>query len=222
MATTETEAAYRTLSIGEHALESDDDRVFVQLRRELDIGAFGVGAIYQAKAGDSVINEHDEAGPGSDGHEELYVVLQGGATFTVDGAELDAPHGTAVFVRDPATKRKAVATSDGTIVLAVGGRRGEAYRLSPAMSAQGFYKAYQAGDYETAMDACRRGLEAYPGNAYLLYNVACLDALSGRADEALSNLERSVDAWPAYKELAREDDDFASLRADARFKALIG
>src|SRR5207237_6643097 len=96
----------------------------------LDIAAFGASASYQAKAGEDVVGEHDELGPGADGQEELYVVVQGSATFTLDGEEIDAPQGTVVFVQPEAT-RKAVATSDETIVLAVGGRRGEAYRVPP-------------------------------------------------------------------------------------------
>jgi len=220
MATTET--SYRTLSLGERALEEEQERVFIPMRRELDIAAFGVNASYQAKAGEPVVGEHDEIGPASDRHEELYVVLQGSATFTVDGEELDAPHGTAVFVPDPASKRKAVATSDGTIVLSVGGRRGEAYRLSPGASIRGFHDAHKEGDYETALEHCRRGLEQYPDNAFILYNLACVQALSGQPDDALATLERSVGAWPAYKELAREDEDFASVREDPRFQELIG
>jgi tetratricopeptide (TPR) repeat protein len=217
-----TQTAYGVVSLGDRLAEAEDDRGFVRLREDLDVGAFGVSAIYQRKAGETVINEHDEAGPGSDGHEELYVVLQGSAAFTVDGDEVEAPQGTAVFVRDPGTKRKAVATAEDTIVLAVGGRRGEAYRLPPAMAARGFFRAYQAKDYEAALDACRRGLEAYPGNAHLLYNVACMEALLGRADQALAALAESVDKWEPFKELARQDDDFASLREDLRFVELVG
>ena len=97
MATTET--AYRVLSLPQEAREGDDDRVFIRLRRTLDIGAFGAGATYQAKAGEEVIGEHDELGPGADGHEELYVVVQGSATFSLDGEEVDAPQGTVVFVQ---------------------------------------------------------------------------------------------------------------------------
>src|SRR5437764_12761511 len=114
MATTQT--SYDVISIGDRAAESEDDRVYVRLRADLDIGAFGASASIQKKTGEPVVGEHDEVGPASDGHEELYVVVQGRATFTVDGDEIDAPQGTVVFVRDPAAKRKAVAKTDGTVV----------------------------------------------------------------------------------------------------------
>ncbi len=216
-----TQATYGVVSLGERLAEAEDDRGFVRLREDLDVGAFGVGATYQRKAGEVLVQEHDEAGPGADRHEELFVVVQGSATFTVDGDDVEAPQGTAIFVRDPDAKRKAVATEDGTIVLAVGGRRGEAYRLSPAMSAYGFFRAYQAGNYAEALAACGRGLESYPGNAYLLFNVACMQALLGDSEAALTALAESVVQWEPYKELAQNDDDFAGLREDPRFVELV-
>jgi hypothetical protein len=220
MATTET--SYRVLSIPQEANEGDGDRVSVRLRRTLDIGAFGAGAALQRKAGETVVYDHHEAGPGGDRHEELYVVLQGSATFTVDGDDVEAPQGTAIFVRDPEVMRKAVTTADDTIVLAVGGPRDRAYRITPAASQDGFWEAYQAKDYATALEATRRGLEMYPGNAYLLYNVACMQALLGDDDAALKALAESVAQWEKYKDQARKDDDFVSLREDPRFVELVG
>ena len=61
------------------------------------------------RSGELVIEEHDETGGGAGGHEELYVVIAGRATFTLDGESLDAPAGTLVFISDPSVKRKAVA-----------------------------------------------------------------------------------------------------------------
>jgi hypothetical protein len=217
-----TQTTYGIVHLGTRLAEAEDDRGRVHLREELDIGAFGVGASYQRKAGETVVREHDEEGPGADGHEELYVVVQGSATFTVDGDEVEAPQGTAVFVRDPASKRSAVATADDTLVLAVGGRRGEAYRLTPGASAVGFWPAYEAKDYAAALEACRHGLESYPGNALLLYNVGCMQARLGETEAALTALAESVSKWEPYRELAREDEDFASLREDPRFTELVG
>lgn len=219
MATTDT--TYRVLSLPQEAREGDGDRVYVGLRRTLDIGAFGASAAYQAKSGEDVIGEHDELGPGADGQEELYVVVQGDATFTIDGEEVDAPHGTVVFV-PPGTMRKAVAKTDETIVLAVGGRRGEAYRLPPGAELHDFFEHYNEKDYEGALAACHVALEKYPGNALFLYNVACMESLLGRSDEALATLGTAIEGWPRFKENAQKDDDFASLREDARFLELVG
>ncbi len=193
----------------------------VYMRRDLGIESFGVNAFYQGTAGALVIGEHAEVGPASSGHEELYVVVAGHCTFSVDGEELEAPPGTAVFVRDPATKRSARATQDGTIVLAVGGRPGEAFEPGPLESISGFFRMYREQDYEGTLAVLRAGLEAHPGNPFMLYNVACMESLLGRHEEALEPLAEALAAWPAYKELAAADDDLAPLRDDPRFQALV-
>ena len=97
------------------------------VRRALDIGAFGINAYVAPRAGDDVVEEHTES---SLGHEEVYVVLSGRATFTLDDETLDAPAGTVVFIRDADVKRHARAEEPDTSVLAVGGRRGGADKLS--------------------------------------------------------------------------------------------
>jgi hypothetical protein len=219
LATTET--SYRVVSLPQEGRDGDDDRVFVNLRRTLDIGAFGAGSAFQRTAGETVIPDHHEAGPGGDRHEELYVVVQGGARFTVGGEEIDAPEGTALFVHDPEAMRTAVATTDETIVLAVGGPRDHAYRTTPAASQEGFWDAYRAKDYATALASTKRALELYPGNANLLYNVACMEALLGDDNAALTALAESVAQWEPYKDQARKDDDFVSLREDTRFLELV-
>jgi hypothetical protein len=216
-----TQTSFGVVSLGDRLAEAEDDNGYIRLRHDLDVGAFGVSASFQRKAGERLIREHDEVNPGSDRHEELYVVVQGSATFTIDGEEVEAPQGTAIFVRDPESKRGATATADNTVVLAVGGRRGEAYRLAPAAAATGFYDAYQAKDYAAALAATRRGLKAYPGNALLLYNVACMSALLGEREAALEALAESVAKWEPYKELARDDDDFASVRDDLEFIEIV-
>jgi hypothetical protein len=219
MATTET--SYRVRSLPQELRGASEDKAFVNLRSTLDIGAFGAGSAFQRKSGETVIPDHHEAGPGGDRHEELYVVVQGGARFTIGGEDVAAPHGTAIFVHDPGVMRTAVATEDDTIVLAVGGPRDHAYRVTPAASQEGFWDAYRAKDYATALAATKRGLEMYPGNANLLYNVACMEALLGNDDVALTALAESVAQWEPYKEQARRDDDFASLREDPRFLELV-
>src|SRR5436309_1827221 len=87
------------------------------VRRKFDINAFGVNA-WTAKEADAVlISEHDEI---RSGHEELYVLVSGKATITVDGDAVEAVPGTAVFVRDPESKRSVTALVPGTTVLAIG------------------------------------------------------------------------------------------------------
>lgn len=193
----------------------------VYIRRDLGIESFGVNAFYQGTSGAFVVGEHDELGPAGSGHEELYVVVAGNCTFTVDGEELDAPPGTAVFVRDPASKRSARAKEDGTIVVAVGGRPGEVFKPGPIESISGFFKRYREKDYEGALAILRSGLETNPGNPFILYNVACMEALLGHDDAALDALAEALAAWPAYKELAENDEDLATIRDDPRFGSIV-
>ena len=94
----------------------------IPVREHLGIHAFGINA-YAPGADGTLIDEHDEAGSGQ---EELYIVLDGKATFEVDGEAVDAPAGTLVFV-GPESRR--TATGDGT-VLAVGATPGEAYNYA--------------------------------------------------------------------------------------------
>jgi hypothetical protein len=102
------------------------------LRRELGITAFGTNAYVAERAGDLVIERHDELAEDDDpgGSEEIYVVVRGAARFTINGTSVDVPHGGVVAVRDPALVREGVALEAGTLVLAVGGRPGVAFTPS--------------------------------------------------------------------------------------------
>ena len=112
--------------------DSDDEPDWRPLRHELGIGAFGVNAWVAKAPGDQAIERHDEAQEdgGTNGHEELYVVVSGAARFTVGDEELNAPAGTLVFVSDPKLTREAIATAPDTTVLVVGAARGLAFEPS--------------------------------------------------------------------------------------------
>jgi tetratricopeptide (TPR) repeat protein len=199
---------------------NEAEREFVRLRRDLDIGAFAAYAI-RAGSGVELVRERTTAGPNADRHEELYVVVDGHATFTVEGQQIDAPAGTAIFVRDVEAVRRAVAGDEPTTVLLVSGRRGEPWRPTPGEAMEEFWRIYQAKDYEGALAVARQALEEYPGNPLAHYNVACMSSLLGRPDEALEHLQAALEGHPDYVENARTDDDFAPLRDDARFKELV-
>lgn len=220
MATT-TATAYAALSIPDTSLDEEGERQHVRIRRDLDVGAFGISAARTPEAGAAVVPEHDKLGPGTVPHEEVYVVLDGHAVFTVAGEEVDAPRGTTVFVRDPAAKRSAISKEPGTTVLAVAGRRGEAWRPTPGELMQAFWPLYEEKDYEGALASLDNVFESYPGNALALFNVACMESLLGRRDEALEHLGAAIASWPDLKEQARKDDDLTSLRDDPRFQQLV-
>jgi hypothetical protein len=101
------------------------------LRHHFGIRAFGVNAWVAGEAGQELVEEHDEVlEEGAGGHEELYAITRGRATFTVDGERVDAPAGTIVHVGDPRLIRSAVAEEPGTTVLCVGAEPGKAFEPS--------------------------------------------------------------------------------------------
>jgi quercetin dioxygenase-like cupin family protein len=175
------------------------------LRRTLDVGAFGINAYIAPKAGDVVVEEHTEEFLG---HEEIYVVLAGRATFALDGETLDAPAGTVVFVSDPTVKRHARAEEPGTAVLAVGGPRGAVYE-PPAWEAE---RHRASGDYDAYAAELAEALERRPDHPGLLYVLACAEALAGRPDAAIGHLRRALELRPELADTARENEDFASIR----------
>jgi tetratricopeptide (TPR) repeat protein len=130
----------------------------------------------------------------------------------VAGDEFDAPPGTVVFVRDPAARRGAVATEANTTALAVGGNPGHAYEISPWEWVAEAIPAWRAGDYLSARVTIENGLREYPDNPSLLYDLACLEALLGEADQAIGHLRRAVELKPEYAKDAQADEDFASIR----------
>jgi uncharacterized cupin superfamily protein len=97
------------------------------VRDHLGISAFGVNAFLGARPGDRVVELHDE--DGDPGHEELYVVVRGGARFVIDGGEHDVPAGSVVLVAPGAT-REAFATKPDTAVLVVGAAAGQPFAVS--------------------------------------------------------------------------------------------
>ena len=189
------------------------------LRRPLGVSAFGINAYWAESAGDELIEAHDELGSGAGRHEEVYVVLDGAARFTVAGEEFDAAPGTVVFVRDPAARRAAVATEPGTTALAIGASSDRAYEVSPWEWVAEAIPAWKAGDYEAARETIERGLREHPDNPSLLYDLACLEALSGDQDAAVEHLRRALELKPDLAGDARADDDFASIRDRSDFPA---
>jgi hypothetical protein len=149
-------------------------------------------------------------------------VLDGNATFEVDGETFDAPAGTYVSV-PPESRRKA--TGEGT-VLAIGATPGEAYEALDWGEAWPFnneaMKAYGEKRYDDAVDAMRRGLEQLPDSAGLNYNYACFATLAGETgDETFARLRRGVELFPPFRKMARTDDDFDAVRDDPRFEEAL-
>jgi tetratricopeptide (TPR) repeat protein len=179
------------------------------VRRTLDVGAFGINAYVAPNAGDDVVEEHTES---SLGHEEVYVVLTGRATFTLGAETLDAPAGTIVFVRDPEVRRHARAEEPGTSVLAVGGPRDAAYEPSPWEDYFAAERHRTVGDYDAYVAELEEALARRPNHPAILYNLACAEALAGRSDDAIVHVTRALELKPEWQDEIAKDEDFVSLR----------
>ena len=189
------------------------------IRRRFDLQAFGMNAYTSARAGGEVVEEHSEE---QLGHEEVYVVVRGHATFHLDGDDIDAPAGTIVVLRDPSVRRGATAVDADTVVLAVGGKPGEAFRPSAWESWFSAAPLAQAGKFDEAIALMRRDAETQPDHPALLYNLACYEALADRRDDALEHVARAIALDARFREYAEHDEDFASLRDDPRFSEVLG
>ena len=190
----------------------------IPVREHLGIHSFGINGFVRGEDG-TLINEHDEAGSGQ---EELYFVVDGTARFEVDGETIEAPQGTLLYV-GPEARRKA--TGDATI-LVMGGTPGEVYQAVDWGEAWQFHResltAYSEQRYGDAVEAVRAGLELMPDHAGLQFNYACFATLAGdTSDETFDHLRRSVELLPRFREDARRDDDFASVRDDPRFEEAL-
>ena len=187
------------------------------VRHHFGITSFGVNAFTGQNVGDRIINEHDEA----DEHEELYLVHQGRARFELDDEEVDAPAGTFVFAKR-GVKRTAFAEEPETTLVAIGGAPGQAYEPHGWEVWSQLQPLFQAGEYERVADRGKTLLEGHPEYTGVFYNVACAEALAGRKEDALEHLRHAIAGSERFRELARDDSDFDSLRDQPAFKELVG
>ena len=59
----------------------------------------------------------------------------------------------------------------------------------------------------------REGVERFPGDGLLWYNLACYAAVAGRAEEAVQLLGRALSLEPGLLRIAAGDEDLTSVRA---------
>ncbi len=79
----------------------------------------------------------------------------------------------------------------------------------------------ELGERTRALEWAGRALSMDPEEPSVLYNVACAYALLGETDKSIDCLEKAFGHGFVYKEWIDNDPDFASLRSNLRFQALI-
>lgn len=75
------------------------------------------------------------------------------------------------------------------------------------------------GDLPAAIEALERGLEAFPRQAILLYNLACYHSLAGDVAAAVDRLTQAISLDPRFRDLTGTEHDFDPIRGDPRFVA---
>jgi serine/threonine protein kinase/Flp pilus assembly protein TadD len=76
------------------------------------------------------------------------------------------------------------------------------------------------GEHARGLELAERALAIDPEDAGIRYNVACLYALEGEKDKAITCLEAAVNSGFAHRDWVDHDPDLDSLRDDPRFLAL--
>lgn len=208
-------SGYKVARLEEIEEIRDGRAPFRPVRLHLGVNAFGVNSWSAQNEGDRIINEHTQGD-----EEELYVVLEGRARFEVGDEKVDAPAGTLVFV-SPDERRTAFAEEPGTTILVFGAVAGEAYEPDGMELWAPVVPYYRAGDYDRAIELLKPAAEQHPEYPTLLYNLACMESLTGRKEDAIAHLRQSVDRSDRSRDMAREDSDFDAIRDEPAFKELL-
>jgi hypothetical protein len=116
---------------------------------------------------------------------------------------------------DPATRCGAVATQDGTLVLAVGGRAGShpPSTWEPRFAAEG---PAARGEWDAAAALVHGVLAEHPDDARAHFDLARFLARGGDADAAASHLARAHEMLPDTVARAMDEDDLAGVRDRVR------
>ena len=196
---------------------------WIPIRDQLGIGAFGVNAYRGAEAGSSVISDHTEL---MARHEELYVVVEGHATFTVDGEEVDAPAGTLVFVSDPATPPRRRREGAGDDVLVAGAKPGEAFEISPweesgRRTARRWRSTARSATRTPRPCSARRSTSIRTLRGSSTTSPASRRMAGSDAATVAEHLGRAIELYPGFRDFARQDSDFEPVKDDPAIQALM-
>jgi quercetin dioxygenase-like cupin family protein len=118
--------AYTLINHNDPSVESFRG-VFFKMRRALGTTALGINEIRLPANAAGI--EHDET---ETGHEEVYIVLSGGGTFTVDGEDVAVTVGDYLRI-DPESVRIVVAGPDGLSFAVVAARPRAEYDGRPSL-----------------------------------------------------------------------------------------
>jgi tetratricopeptide (TPR) repeat protein len=83
------------------------------------------------------------------------------------------------------------------------------------------YALYKQGKLPDAIKFYDQAIEIKSDHANAWYNRACAYGDLGDVDKAIENLQTAINLDAKYREMAKTDADFDSIRNDTRFQALL-
>jgi serine/threonine protein kinase/cytochrome c-type biogenesis protein CcmH/NrfG len=79
----------------------------------------------------------------------------------------------------------------------------------------------ELGERTRALEWASHALSMDPDEAFVLYNISCAYVLLGETDKSMDCLEKAFGQGFGHRESIENDPDFASLRSNPRFQALM-
>jgi tetratricopeptide (TPR) repeat protein len=80
---------------------------------------------------------------------------------------------------------------------------------------------YKLKNYEKAIECCEKAIDINPNDGMSWYNKACYMTLSGKVDDGLEALKRSIEIDIANARKAVKDRDFETARAEEGFRRIV-
>lgn len=121
-------------------------------------------------------------------------------------------HNLWIRVQNAQTAEQRIEIIDEILKIRPGDLEGLTYKADAAMEIK---------EYHWAMSLCNRVLEVDDANAHALYQRACAYARLGAEEQAIYDLQRSIEASASNRDLAAEEPDFEMLKENPKFEALI-
>jgi predicted esterase len=82
-------------------------------------------------------------------------------------------------------------------------------------------QAYDAGNYQKALETAEKMHELKPDDIETLYNIACMHCLLGHKEKAYEWLEKTIEAGYKDADWLANDDDFKTIRGEDHFRDLL-
>ena len=201
---------FRVLRLDEVDGYADEGRPrWHMIRTVLGIESFGINAWRATELGQAIIGEHDELGAGRRRPRGAVPRrCRGGRRSPSTASASAAPAGSLVYVqgsRGATQRRRRRGRHDDP-------RDRRDARARPSRSRRGSARPRRFASGRPASGIARSTsstaqLAGDPGNANVLYNLACAESRGGRTDEALEHLATAVELEPRFAATAQDDPD---------------